>query len=89
LKFCFRHLLGVTAAASIDIKERRVAERAASGLFFDSLVSAQLSKRVYRFKNVNGTSPVGPLRCVAMISSAFPLRKEAQSLEAAQTLQKR
>src|SRR5262245_23348444 len=45
LKFCFRHVLSVMAAASIDFKERRVAGRAASGLFF--CWSTRLSKRVY------------------------------------------
>ena len=50
---------------------RRAAKRP---LFYDdSLISARLSKRVNCFRNVNGTSPVGPLRCLGMISSATPL----------------
>jgi hypothetical protein len=54
-------------------KTRGAAGRMGSIFSVGSLVSARLSKRVYCFKNVNGTSPVGPLRCFAMINSAFPL----------------
>jgi hypothetical protein len=43
-----------------------------SGLYARS--RARVSNRVYCFRKVSGTSPVGPLRCFAMISSASPAR---------------
>ena len=38
---------------------------------------ARLSKRVYSPKNFSFTAPVGPLRCLAMMTSARPLSLES------------
>ena len=61
---CGQDLIGATG----DERDSRL-QNASSGSF---TLRARSSNRVNSFKKVRGISPTGPLRCLAMISSASP-----------------
>ncbi len=59
-------------SANSSVTPCATASSSRSGYAASSRTSARSSKRVYSLRNVSGTSPMGPLRCLAIMSSASP-----------------